>query len=164
MWLNWTNFVTHLVHDDNLLCPDDGAEPVSHDQACPLFARTFYRTLDMSENKSSSKSLQCMVVWIQYEAEHWTAVSGFESERWCHPAKLILPLCCTVQRRSGFVEDHQTGLPARIKSWTIFIFMASQVKTLPDESPGYGNSLSLSTWQLHPSFSHHRLVLQEEDR
>ena len=78
--------------------------------------------------------------------------------------KLILPLCCTVQRRSGFVEDHQTGLPVRTNNWTtIFIFTTSQVKTLPDESPGYGNSLSLSTWQLHPSFSHHRLVLQEED-
>ena len=65
MWSYWTDFVSHLVHDDNLFGPDDGAQPVSHDQACPLFARSFYRTLDMSENTSSSKALQCMILCIQ---------------------------------------------------------------------------------------------------
>merc|ERR1719234_430083 len=38
---------------------------------------------------------------------------------------LDMSFCCAVQRGSGFVEDHQTGLP--------------------DECPGNGNSLSLST-------------------
>ena len=50
-------FITYLVQDDNLFRPDDGAQPVRHDQACTFFARAFYRPLDMSENISSSENI-----------------------------------------------------------------------------------------------------------
>ena len=36
----------YLVHDDDLLRPDDGAESVGHDEAGPGLAGRLYRTLD----------------------------------------------------------------------------------------------------------------------
>ena len=59
-----TAFATHLVHDDNLFRPDDGAQSVRHDQTCPLFACAFDRALDMSENKSSSETMQWVILLI----------------------------------------------------------------------------------------------------
>ena len=53
----------HLIHDDNLFCPYDSAQPVRHDKACPFFARTFNRALDMSEN---SKVTQCIQISHQW--------------------------------------------------------------------------------------------------
>ena len=33
---------------------------------------------------------------------------------------IAVPFSCAVQRGSGFVKYHQTGLPLRKDSWTLF--------------------------------------------
>ena len=42
--------VFYLVHDDDLLRPDDGAESVGHNQTGPGLAGRLYRTLDCPAN------------------------------------------------------------------------------------------------------------------